>query len=267
MFCPLLKSRRGRAQFRTQDSVVQQPSFLTAKPLVLLTWKAVGPGVLIVVEVGPVFLLSPSCHQQEGWILLLHDPQRSSPQSCVPQPITPTPDGTHQRLGATLSRKFTFPSGIVCPRLFPIHSLYPAHAPSPPHSSQAIKIPGLQTGSLIQDQGQQSQRQGRSKVQQALCKALLGLHAPRFLPASPHLLRLSSLPILVCVFGVSGFMSQPPSFHLCPLRVCLVTSVCMSLSPHSFVDVCVSVFLSLSVSPLTRISALFLQHPGTCVCV
>lgn len=215
-----------------------------------------------------LFLLSPSCHQQEGWILLQHDPQRSLLRAVSPSPSPPHLMAPIRDWGLPYQGNSHFPRALsVHARLFQFTPLS--------SSTCSISTPFLPSYkntcsrlALIQDQGQQSQRQGRSKVQQAPALRLFWVSMlPGFLPASPHLLRLSSSPILVMgLWCLWLYVSSPPSFHLCPSPglssdKCVCMSLCLLILCGCL---CVCLF---SVSPLTLISALFLQHPGTCVSV
>ena len=216
-----------------------------------------------------VFLLSLSCHQQEGWILFLHDPQRSLLRAVSPSPSPP------HLMAPIRDWELPYQGNSHFPLALSVHGFSNSLPLSSPCSISTPFLPSYKntrsTLALIQDQGQQSQRQGRSKAQQAPVQcSSRSPFSPGFLPTSPH------LPPVV-VFSSSSFASlvslasclQSPIFL--PLSLsgsgCLVTSVYMrvSLSPHFlWMSVCLSFSLCLSPDPYL---CSFSPTPGTCVCL
>lgn len=214
-----------------------------------------------------VFLLSPSCHQQEGWILLLHDPQRSLLRAVSPSPSLPHLMAPIRDWGLPYQGNSHFPQALS------IHGFSNSLPLSSPCSISTPFLPSYKNTrsrlALIQDQGQQSQRQERSKVQQAPVQVSSGSPcSPGFLPTSPHLLRLSSSPHprlrLWCLWL---YVSSPPSFYLCPsLGLSGDKCVHVSLSPHSlWMSVCLS--FSLCLSPDPHLCSFSPTPWNVCVCV
>ena len=215
-----------------------------------------------------VFLLSPSCHQQEGWILFLHDPQRSLLRAVSPSPSSP------HLMAPIRDWELPYQGNSHFPRALSVHGFSNSLPLSSPCSISTPFLPSYKNThsrlTLIQDQGQQSQHQGRPKAQQAPVQCSSRSPFPRLLAnfTSPSSI-CGLLLILVCVFGVPGFMSSVP--HLSTFVSLWVglsgdkcVRACFSVSSF-FVDVCVSVFLSLSLPRPT--SLLFFSNTLERVCV